>query len=105
MEHGKLYDRQKQRQFLPVVQIGLLGALDANAADIRERAQRPNHEDLESPQKQDCRTSWISERILQLLQRPTRNPIAQGESVLEVADAFAYFESAARPSTNHEADA
>ena len=53
--HGKCYGRQNTRQFLPVVRIGVLGALGTNAADIRERAQRLNHRDLESPQKQDCK--------------------------------------------------
>ena len=44
------------------------------------------------------------ERILQLRRRPTRNPISQGEGLLEVADAFAYLESAVTPSTKNEAD-
>ena len=39
------------RQILPVVRIGVLGALGTNAADIRERTQRLRHRDLESPQK------------------------------------------------------
>ena len=44
------------------------------------------------------------ERIVQLRRRPTRNPIAQGDGLLEVADAFAYLESAVTPSTKDEAD-
>ena len=44
------------------------------------------------------------ERILRFRRRPARNPIAQGEGLLEVADAFAYLESAVTPSTNTEAD-
>ena len=45
------------------------------------------------------------EPIVQFRQRPTRNPIAQGDGLLEVADAFAYLESAATPSTKNAADA
>ena len=41
---------------------------------------------------------------LQFRRRPARNPIAQGEGLLEVADAFAYLESAVTPSTKNEAD-
>jgi hypothetical protein len=44
------------------------------------------------------------ERMLQFRQRPTRNPIAQGDGLLEVADVFAYLESAVTPSTKDEAD-
>ena len=45
-------------------------------------------------------------RILQfqLRRRPIRNPIAQGEGLFEVADAFAFLESAVTPSTKNDAD-
>ena len=40
----------------------------------------------------------------QFRQRPTHNPIAHGEGLFEVADAFAYLESVGTPSTNNESD-
>ncbi len=41
---------------------------------------------------------------MQLRRRPTRISIAQGDNLPEVADAFAYLESAVTPSTKDEAD-
>ena len=44
-----VWQTKSTRQFLPVGRMGVLGPLGTNAADIRERAQRLKHRDLEPP--------------------------------------------------------